>query len=437
MKTLKWLLFLSATCFTHLAFSAPSITEALTTSNPLLLESFINGHAMLVYLGIFFTLGILLAFTPCVLPMVPILSGIIIKKAPEKRFWLSLSYVLGMALMYALSGMMAALLGKSLQAALQNPYVLIAFALVFILLGLNLLGLFEIRLPQIMMLNRSSQKGGYFQTVLMGALSTLIVSPCVTAPLIGVLSFIAQTQQILLGGVILFVLALGMGVPLLLVGAGGGRFLPQTGPWMNAIKYTFGFMMFAMSIYLLNRVLPKAIMPLLWGGLILTLGLFIALKNQRQNRFIYIAAILISSLGLSTVYQSIASVRGPVLLTNVETLFKKANTISDINKALTDAKRQHKKVFLDFYAGWCSDCTAMDSQVFTDERVQKTMQQFVAIRVDITEDTQVQRDIKKAFHIVGTPTMMFYHQNGDLDKTHMAAGFVNTESLLTLFKNIK
>jgi thiol:disulfide interchange protein DsbD len=434
MKMFKLLLLIGASFFVGQVFAAPSLGEAITTSNPLLLSQFIASHSMLLYLGLFFVLGILLAFTPCVLPMVPILSGIIVKKAPEKSFKLSLSYVLGMALMYAVAGMAAGFLGASLQSALQNPIILTVFSLLFIILGLNLLGVFEFQLPQFNFIKNNKQQGSYFQTALMGALSTLIVSPCVTAPLIGVLSYIGQTQQVLLGGLILFVLALGMGVPLLLVGAGQGRFLPKTGPWMNAIKAAFGFMMFAMAIYLSSRFLPLIITSLLWSALIIGIGLYVTLKNKKQHKLIYIFSILISALGVSNVFQSIAGIRAPVVSKKSETLFKHANTVREINSMLKMAKANHQKVFLEFFASWCSDCTAMDSKVFSQKPVQHAMQDFLNIRVDITEDTEVQRDIKKKFHIFGTPTLQFYNKNGELQNKLTAAGYVNKKDFLALLK---
>lgn len=436
MKMFKLMLIFFSITLSSWAYANPSLIDTFNSANPIILSEFISSHSILLYLAVFFLLGVLLAFTPCVLPMVPILSGIIIQQERDKSFRLSLSYVLGMAVMYALAGMGAALVGASLQSSLQNPYVLSVFSLLFIILGLNLLGLFELKLPTFHFIQKRKQKGGYIQTACMGALSTLIVSPCVTAPLIGVLSYISQTQQIVTGGLILFVLAMGMGLPLLLVGAGGGKLLPKAGPWMNGIKYTFGFMMFGMSIYLAGRFLPQEVSTSLWALLLIGIGLFISIKSPTQHKAIYILSVLLSSLGITHLYQGIAATDTPIPHQTPAALFKSANSVQAINQALKEAKAYHQKVFLDFYASWCSDCTAMDAKVFTQRDVQTIMKDFVSIRVDITEDTATQRDIKKAFHIYGTPTLQFYTAEGELQHKLTAAGYINKDAFLKLIRQV-
>ncbi len=417
-----------------LLYAAPSFAQdtIFSTTNPEALSQFIASHSMLTYLGVFFLLGIGLAFTPCVLPMVPILSGIIVKERPEKSLRLSVSYVMGMAITYALAGMGAALAGQSLQVLMQNSAIIAVFSLVFVVFALDLLGIITLKLPQGSM-HKLQAKGSYAKTFAMGVLSTLIVSPCVTAPLLGVLGFIAAKQEVLLGGLILFVLSLGMGLPLLLLGAGQGKLLPKTGKWMNNIKHLFGFMMLALAVSLINRILPTHFHMLSWAILLafVSVSLFYHHQTARLK-----ALVLSVPLALGSGYLAVTSfavARQPVVHSSP---FQMVSGLNQINQKLAQAKAKHQKVFLEFYASWCSDCTDMDSKVFSQHEVQDAMKHYQSIRVDISENNAMTQAIKKAFGVYGTPFMLFYDENGKQHKELTAAGFIPENKMLSLLKKL-
>ncbi len=264
------------------------VSAPLATVHPTLILQ--HKNLSLVLLS-FFALGILLAFTPCVLPMIPILSGIIVgqKRNTKQAFWLSLTYVLAMAIAYAAAGMLTGLLGKNLQAALQTPLVIIAFAILFVALALSLFGLYELRLPhrwqhQITQLSQRQQSGSYVGAGIMGALSILIVSPCISAPLVAALAYISQTGHATIGGLILFIMGLGMGMPLLIIGTLEGKFLPKAGAWMNTVKLIFGVLLLITAVWLLYRLLPGYICLILWGLIAIVSALYLgALRFSRIN----------------------------------------------------------------------------------------------------------------------------------------------------------
>lgn len=357
----------------------PLQANSLSLADPQAIGQLIGTHGAPVYLALFFGLGILLAFTPCVLPMIPILSGIIVGQdnlTTGRSFRLSLSYVTGMAVTYAVAGMLAGYLGSTVQTMMQQPWVIISFSLVFVLLGLSMFGLFEIRMPSGLQPRMRQGQGGLIAAGLMGILSTLIVSPCVTAPLIAVLTFISQSGQTGLGGLLLFVMALGMGLPLLLVGAGYGRFLPKSGAWMIRIKQLFGIIMLMLAVWMVARVIP--------------------MHTQPPAGFIMV------------------------------------HSMQELQQELALAKEKHQPVFVEFYAGWCSDCRAMDAKVFNQPDIVQAMKGSINLRVDISDKSPAVASIRQIYGILGVPAMRFYTTNGELIPDLLSHNQLDKQQMLEL-----
>lgn len=370
--------------------------------------------------------------------MVPILSSIITGQGANtgsQAFKLSLGYVLGMAVTYAIAGMLAAWLGSTVQTLMQQPIIIGSFSLLFILMALWLLGVFEFRLPAIVrFIPRRSRQHGMLSATLMGVLSTLVVSPCVTAPLIGILTYIAQGNHVFQGGLLLFVLALGMGLPLLIVGAGYGRILPGSGPWMVRIKQVFAIMMFSMAVWLLSRVVPQFWINLLWIVVLLlnawVLGAF-RLEQGMVGRLMQGIALLSIMGAGALMYQTF--IPASVIQSVSRSPFTEVHTLEEVNAKLAEAKANNERVFIEFYAGWCSDCQAMDKYVFNQAAVINAMQGFVNLRVDISEKTDEVAKIRQAFHIYGIPTMLFYDKQGQQLTDLSSVGQISKEKTLQLF----
>lgn len=410
--------------------SSSLFASNLSSTNPADLMAFIESHSPLLYLSAFFCLGVLLAFTPCVLPMVPILSSIITGQgasSSKQAFKLSLSYVLGMAVTYAVAGMLAAKLGSTIQTMMQMPLIIGSFSFLCVLMALWLLGLFEFRLPGFLVPHpKKTEKNSVISAGVMGILSTLLVSPCVTAPLIGILTFISQTNNVALGGLLLFVLSLGMGLPLLLVGAGFGHVLPSTGPWMVRVKQVFALMMLAMAVWLLSRVVPLFVIDLLWISVLL------------------VGACIFRGVDkISRVLQSVTLMGAAVLIYQVflpaqpsETMafapFKTVRSIEEMDAQLKDAKAKNQRVFVEFFAGWCGDCKDMDKYVFNQASVIEAMQGALNLRVDISEKSEEIAFIRQKFHIYGIPTMLFYNEKGEVRDDLTTVGQTSKEKTLQL-----
>ncbi|STX50676.1 thiol:disulfide interchange protein DsbD [Legionella busanensis] len=425
------------------------------SSNPLTLAHLIQENSPWVYLTIFFGLGVLLAFTPCVLPMVPILSGIIVGQnslSLSRAFKLSAAYVIGMALTYALAGMLAAYLGSTVQTLMQQPWIIGTFSVLFILMALSMLDIFHLRLPssfnsRLSQLSQKSNNKSFISVALMGVISTLIVSPCVTAPLIGVLTYIGQEGQVLKGGLILFVMALGMGTPLLLVGAGYGSLLPNTGLWMIKIKQFFGLLMLGMAIWMLSRILPNTIINVLWALLLIMVSFYLGLfqnttsNGQRVMQIFGSLALMISGIMLyslvPTMVKNNANANTHTIAAPKEAPFIKVNTLEEINAQLIQAKQAHKPVFLEFYATWCSDCQAMEAHVFNQPDIIKTMNGLVSLKVNLSDNTPETREIKKKFAIYGLPEMIFFDSLGAERSGLTSAGYLNKAEMLSLLKKAK
>ena len=398
----------------------------------------------------FFGFGLLLAFTPCTFPMIPILSGIIVGQGQEvshvRAGVLSLVFVLGMAVTYALAGVAAGLSGTLLSAALQNVWVLGGFALIFVLLALSMFGFYELQLPPALQ-NKLSQRfshrtGGRLGSVaVMGALSALIVGPCVAAPLAGALLYIAQSGDAALGGMALFAMALGMGAPLIAVGIGTRSLLPRSGPWMDAVKKAFGVLFLAVAIWLVSPVIPAAAVMLAWGMLLLFSGIFLnALdtlppaasgwcrfwKGTGVMLLIVGAAIIIGLLaGSRDPLQPLAGLRGGAeSVAATAPRFEIVTTPAQLDARLANTDRP---VMLDFYADWCVSCKEMERRTFTDPDVAARMERLLLLQVDVTSNDENAKALLARFGLFGPPGIIFFTPEGEEIDGLRVVGFMRAQ----------
>lgn len=398
---------------------------------------------MLIFLG----LGVLLSFTPCVLPMVPILSGIIVGQAKltaRRAFSLSCTYVLGMAITYALAGLAVAWIGSSIQVALQTPWVIGAMSGLFVLLALSLLGMYEIRLPNKIQnylygINQRQQGGNYVGVFLMGVLSTLVVSPCVSAPLVGVLAYVAETGNALLGGAALFSLGIGMGIPLLLIGVSAGQWLPKTGPWMNAVKSLFGLVMLGMAIWMLSRLIPAFVTSLLWALLILGSAVYFSLffpfskfKLNQIGALVLVIYSLMLMVGVVKESPLLSGANAGVAVANKSlSNFRIVSNTSAFEHELQLAKQANKPILLDFYADWCESCLAMEKEVLSKPDVQKSLASFTLLRVDVTANNSADQALMKQFNVIAPPVNVFFNSNGKELSQARIVGEVDKQEFLS------
>jgi len=450
-----------ATAAATAAAAAPT-EPAVNESDTSRIERVLAGGSYWPVILTFFGLGLLLALTPCVFPMIPILSGIIAgqKKDLTKTsgFLLSLAYVLGMAITYAIAGVAAALSGTLLSNALQNPVALGIGAGIFVLLALSMFGFFEIQLPSFIQSKFSDasnkMKGGNFIGVFfMGALSAVILGPCVAPPLAAALAFIAQTGNTVLGGLALFVLALGMGVPLLLVGLSAGALLPKAGGWMNAVKYFFGVMMLAIAIYLISPVIPGWVGMLLWAMLLIGSAIYLhALdplpphatgwsrlwKGLGVVLLIGGLAILLGMLAGSRnllqpldVFKGGAGAGGGAAMAAEQKglAFEKVKDVAELDARLAQAKADGKAVMLDFYADWCVSCKEMETFTFTDARVQARLADVVLLKADVTANSEADKALLKRFNLFGPPGLIFWTAAGE-QSGYKVIGFEKADKFL-------
>ena len=434
-------------------------TPKMTNSNSEITAVF-GAHYWPATLLIFFGLGLLLAFTPCVLPMIPVLSGIIVghdKISTKKAFGLSLSYVLSMAFTYALIGVTVALLGENLQIAMQSPLIIVLFSGVFVLLALSMFGLFDLKLPvswqaKLAQVTRKQSSGHYISAAIMGCLSTLVLSPCVTAPLVGALGYIAQSGDLLLGGSALFFLGLGMGAPLLLIGVSAGKWLPKAGPWMNAVKSFFGVLLLAVAIYLLTRILPAALVMALWSILLIFSGVYAgALTKGQTHREKVKQSIGIVLLVYGLIILIGASLGNTNPLETLEGFSIKKNSTSSLLKPETSetivtnsiefqealAKAQGKPVMLDFYADWCTSCKVMEATTLNDPTLIQALEKFVVIKVDITQNTADQQNLLKQYNVIAPPTFIFINREGQEVTESRLVGEVSSQEFINQLAMIK
>jgi len=420
------------------------------------LAGIIMGSSIWVAAGLFFLAGLGLAFTPCVLPMVPILSGIIAGEGegvtPMRGFTLALSYVMGMAIVYTGAGIAAAAVGVQLQATFNQPWILILFSGLFVLLALGMFGAYDLQMPSSIQTRLSSvsgnQKSGTMVgAFVMGALSALIVTACVAPALIAALTVMAQTGDMLRSGTALFAMSLGMGAPLLAVGAAQGKLLPKAGPWMVAVKNSFGFMMLGLAVWMLSRILPGSVTMLLWAVLIFMAGVYmgglttLTPESTGTQKFgkglgflaiIYGVLLLLGSLtGGSNPMKPLASVSfggGTMVAEEEHELpFQRIKTVEDLDRELAAAASQGKTAFLDFYADWCVSCKEMEAFTFTDDAVQAALSNTVWLQADVTANDEADQALLERFGVFGPPTIIFFGADGQQRHGYEVVGYMKAE----------
>lgn len=422
-----------------LTLKAPQASAPAKASDDQATTLLKGGKLWLIVIG-FFGFGLLLALTPCVLPMIPILSGIIVgdKKVHHHAtsrlhaFNLSLAYVFGMSLSYSLAGVAAGLSGQLLSSALQSPWMLGITAMIFVLLSFSMFGFYELRLPSAIenrMVNVANGiKGGQFIGVFtMGALSALIVSPCVAAPLAGALIYISQTHDVLLGGVALFSLSIGMGVPLLLIGASAGHVLPKAGIWMTTVRNFFGVLMLGVAIYMISPVIPLSLQMLLWAALLIIPAIYLHALDPLPadaapaSRLLKGIAIMLLALGLTMVVGAASGARSPLQplagltaqrtsTSNNALNFKHIHSIGELDAVINSAKG--KVVMLDFYADWCVACKELEEFTFSDAGVKSALKDAVLIQADVTNNSAEEVALLNRFKLFGPPGIIFFNKSG-------------------------
>ncbi|MGQ0834319.1 MAG: protein-disulfide reductase DsbD [Gammaproteobacteria bacterium] len=414
------------------------------------LATLIRGDSLPLVLVTFFGLGLLLAFTPCVLPMVPILSGIIAGQGANvttrRAFALSLTYVLGMAFTYTLAGALFAAAGQQVQAVFQQPWIVTLFAALFVLLALSMLGAFTLQMPAMLQsrlaeLSNRQTAGTFGGVAIMGALSALIVTTCVAPPLIATLTVIGQSGDAVRGAAALFTMSLGMGAPLLVVGASAGKLLPKAGPWMDTVKKSFGVMMLAVAAWMLARIVPERIALVLWAAPALV-GAWVLWNAVRRAG----AAMALARTGgvLAGLY-GIALLAGaalggtdplaplPRLATNHSELpFRAIKSVADLEQQVAAAKSEGRPVLLDFYADWCVSCKEMERYTFTDATVRSTLATALLLRADVTANDALDQALLKHFGIFGPPTIAFYGPDGIERRNFRVVGYMKAAEFATL-----
>lgn len=408
---------------------------------------------------IFFGLGLGLSVTPCVFPMIPILSSIIVGQGEHittrRAFTLSLIYVLAMALTYTAAGVTAALFGENLQAAFQNPWILSSFAAVFVLLALSMFGFYDLQMPAALQ-NRLSelsnrQRGGTWVGVaIMGLLSALIVGPCVAAPLAAALLVIGQTGDTVLGGSALFALSMGMGTPLLAIGTGAGKLLPRAGGWMNNVKAVFGVLLLAVAIWMLERILSTTVSMSLWAALLITSAVYMGALEKldidatgwhKLWKGVGLILLVYGTLVLAGVASGgndvLQPLRGTAFAANVSNAsgstasarleFRRVKSPADLQREIAQANAQGKGVMLDFFAEWCTECHRMEKNSFSDAGVQAALNNTIALQADVTANDATDKALMRQYQVIGPPAILFFDAAGKELAAHRVVGYMDAE----------
>ena len=403
---------------------------------------------------LFFVAGLLLAFTPCVFPMIPILSSIIVGQGGEmttrKAFILSVTYVLAMALTYTVAGIIAGLFGSNLQAAFQNPWILGTFSAVFVALAFSMFGFYELQLPSAIQsklteVSNKQQGGSLIGVAIMGLLSALIVGPCVAPPLMGALIYIGQTGDPWLGGLALFALSMGMGAPLVAIGTAGGKYLPRAGGWMDAVKAVFGVLLLGVAVWMLERILPAEIAMLLWALLLLGSAIYMgALEPLKEGvsgwrklwKMLSLVMLLQGALmliglaaGNTDPLQPLKGIgfSGGVASKPAHLTFKQVASVEELEREVAAAANQGKSVMLDFYADWCVSCKEFEKYTFSDPQVLAALSNSVALQADVTANNDAQQALLKRFGLIGPPGIIFYDASGTELQPHRVVGFMEAD----------
>ncbi len=417
--------------------TAIQTNTALDKSNTQSILNFLEGKSLLGVIGLFFLLGLGLTFTPCVLPMIPILSGVIAGQhqplTTRSGFILSSCFVVGMAITFAIAGLVVGMTGARLQIWMQDPAVLSVFAALFVLLAFAMFGFYEMQLPAFIRdrlnnINQKQQGGNWLGVFIMGILSALVVSPCVSAPLAAALLYIAQTGSPLLGALALLALGLGMGAPLIIIGTTGANVLPRAGAWMDGVKAFFGVLLLAVGAWLVRTVLPDTIMMLIWAALLIIPAFYLLTSTMSSgwSKFGKGVAIMLITYGILIIVgaasgqtnplkplnlNTISTTTSSTSVTNTDLAFSKVTTLAQLQQALSDAKNNHQPVMLDFYADWCIACVEMEHGAFQDAAVKVSLKDFKLIQADLTNNPETDALLSQ-FKLIGPPSILFFDKNG-------------------------
>jgi len=409
-----------------------------------------------------FGIGLLLAFTPCVFPMIPILSSIIVGQGKDisasRGFSLSVAYVLGMAAINTAAGVAAALTGESLAVMLQTPWILASFAGVFVILSLAMFGFYELQMPafiqhKLTSVSNNQKSGSMSGAVVMGLLSAVIVGPCVAAPMFGVLLFISQTGDPYFGGLALFALSLGMGAPLIAIGTSAGKLLPKAGAWMDTVKAVFGISLLAVAIWMIRSIVSDQVVMLLTASLLIIpaiyMGALDGLKAEATGwsrfwkgygliMFVYGVVLIVgAAAGGSSIITPLKGIVGSGAAshaTETHLQFKKIKGVEGLNKALAEAKAQNKTVMLDFYADWCVSCKEMETLTFTDPAVKAALANTVLLQADVTANDEQDKALYKYFKIIGPPAIIFYNAQAEELTAYKVVGYMPAEKFTAHIK---
>lgn len=412
----------------------------------------------------FLGFGLLLSLTPCIFPMIPILSGIIVGHGHSvttmRAFLLSLSYVFASALTYTVFGILAALFGNNLQALFQQPWIIALFSGIFILLSLSMFGFYHLELPKSWQakLHNSSEKhrdGSLWGAAIMGALSSLIVGPCVAAPLAGALIYIGQTGDVLLGGSALFVMGFGMGVPLLLLGASAGKLLPKAGDWLNATKAVFGVIMLAVAVWMLSRIIPPGVTMLLYAMLLILPSIYLRAidplpeqcsgwqklwKGMGLMMLVYGLLLLIGlSMGNDNPLKplqgfNVTPDRNQAQATSLS--FQAITNVAELETKIAEAAASNKRVMLDFYADWCISCKEMEAYTFTDDEVKQSLRDFILLRADVTKNSDDDQALLHKFNLIGPPGVLFFGLDGQEQASLRVVGYQDADTFLSTLRQV-
>ena len=443
------------------------IMEAVEQSNPMAIVNILIYESSFFVVFLFLIMGLLLALTPCIFPMIPILSSIIVSQQTEdeeptalRGFFISLVYVLSMAVTYTLVGVISGLLGADIQSAMQSPWVLTGFAVMFFALAISLFGYYEIQLPsswqsKINSVSDNAQGNGILGTVIMGFLSAFIIGPCVAPPLAGAVIFISHTGDALLGGIALFAMSMGMGLPLLLVGAGAGKFMPRPGGWMTVVSQTFGVIMLALAIVMLGKVsfVSAEFTMLLWSLYFMGIAFYMGVFDNSSTRtgmkklfqlFAFTSLIYgaILFIGFLTDAKSILNplekftatkvVQGTVVIGSKQ----EAKSGYSIAKLQAQVEASTKPVIVDFRKDSCASCDELEAFTFPDPAVQAEMKRFTFIKIDITANTDEEKALMKHYTLFGTPSIIFFDKENKALPTKTISGFVKAAKFAKHLKTI-
>jgi len=402
-------------CYTPQTLKYKIQTESKKTETQKIVSLF--NKSIWIILGSFFVFGLLLSLTPCIFPTIPILSGLLVKNTNKnsnalRGFFISLVYVLSMAVTYTIAGVLAGVFGSNIQALFQNPFIIISFSLIFVALALSMFGFFEIGLPSSLQTkimqksNAAGDKGGIIGVMIMGILSALIVGPCIAPPLAGALIYIGKTGNALLGGAALFVMSLGMGVPLLILGLGAGKLLPKAGNWMMTVNKIFGVIMLGVAIWMISRIIPDKITYVLWSILFVGSGLSLNPFSKMQNY----KEVIIKTIGFFLILIGTLFFYKPFLhlssqsITEQERKWQKVSNLDNLKKIINN----NKTLIVDFSAKWCVACKELDENTFSNPEIKNILKNYKLVRIDITNPDENLKEIIKKYKIIGPPVILIF-----------------------------